>query len=359
MEAAVSIDAAGPATAATTLDASVPRAEDLWTQVPGLSDAVALVGFSGQMCALRKGGSIACYTADEKAPTEAPWGKISALSPATGLGGSSDGELCAIKKKGTVECLDLSDDAGKVVKIPGARNAVSIAADYISTCVLTTKGAVYCRYTDEMTGKVTGPAVRVKGLPPLVSIAAGEGTTGGIDRKGRLWSWDAEGGEEQELTPRSCKPERSYLAENRKKITCTEGAPVALKDVRALVMLPGDVSLKLFYALIGDHGVYAYVDKAQGDTRRISKDSMGARLINFVEDFPLPPNTERLLAAPPIGCSVAKDGAVQCWGDDNEIFGRTPRPTPIRSPVAIATNSEHLCALSKAGTVSCMSLFLR
>ncbi len=66
-------------------------------------------------------------------------------------------------------------------------------------------------------------------------------------------------------------------------------------------------------------GAYAYVGKAWGDKRGISKDSTGARLISFVEDFPLPPDTDRM-------------------------------------PSAIATDSEYLCALSEAGTVACMSL---
>lgn len=347
--AAAARDAATP-----SIDAATPPAS--WSEVPDLADAIALAPTSEKVCAVRRSGSIVCWAdiasadGEQSAPLRPT--PLAPLGPAVAIGGESSGDyLCAVRKSGAVHCRTVGQPEAKPVRVAGVRDAIAVAAHIELACALGRKGAVRCWKAGEEKTR----AATIKGLPPLVSMQMFGLETAGIDRKGGLWRWDSYGGERIEVSRRACEPGPAYLAEDRRSYKCKEAKPAPVDGVRGLVLQGGAETMDLFHALlVGDSGFYAYSDKAWGDKRPILKATGGAPILSFIEPFALPADTERILAASPIGCAVTRAGPVHCWG--GEPFGHTPKPTLMPPPTAIASDGYQLCALSVAGNVSCMSL---
>lgn len=129
-------------------------------RVRGLDDAVAVESSAYAICALRRGGQLACW-------------------------GGNGGQLGPILPAGGFEAPSA---------VPGIEGATSVSMGYSQTCVLL-EGAIQC-----LGATLRYRPTRVAGLIGVTQLATREHTSYAIDGERRLWVW-GEFGRRVELSP--------------------------------------------------------------------------------------------------------------------------------------------------------------
>lgn len=338
-----------------------------WERVPGLTDAVGLAAGTSEVCAVRRSGSVTCWGTEVDGDSYEEAVTLNAV-PVTGIdaavaiaGDRSAGTMCAVLRDGRAVCWHPSEsgeDAEPPARIAGLTGAVSIGVGDGLACAATRAGQVRCWVPNDP----DAAAKRVPGLPAVRDLQVGAFRACGIDRSQRLWCWDGADGRARQprLVRRTCSGGPRYLGEHDGAIedACTQAREAPLSGVRSLVLNGEMDSLALFHALVGNAGVFAYADTDTGESMLMPKPTPGAgppgrplpTMHDYVEPFPLPPDTERLVGDSSSGCAITSAAAVHCWGGP---FGQVPMPTALPSPTALASTHDLLCALVEVGQVRC------
>jgi hypothetical protein len=335
-----------------------------WEPVPGLTDAVDLAAGTSQVCAVRSAGSVVCWGTELDDESGEETVTLQTV-PVTGIdaavaiaGDQSSGTMCAVLRDGGAVCWqpDLAGEGAEPpVRVAGLTGAASIGVGDGLACAATRSGQVRCWVPHDP----DAAARRVPGLPALrdVQVAGFRGC--GIDRAQRLWCWDGADGraEQPRFARRTCRGGPRYLGEHDGAVedACTQAREAPLTGVRGLVLSGMTESMSLFHALVGKSAVFAYTDTDTGGSMLMPLWKRGPvaprpTLHDYVEPFPVPPGTERLVGDASSGCAITTAGAVHCWG---EPFGQVPVPTALQPPSAVASTHDVMCAQVEGGHVRC------
>lgn len=338
----------------------LPRAGH-WEPVPGLTDATGLAASWDRVCAARRSGQVVCFgaTFDDETSEEGPVtlqpvpaGVDAAVSIATD---GSGGTMCAVLRDGGAVCWDptmIGEDGEPPSRIRGIAGAVAIGVGDGIACTANRAGQVTCWVPDDP----DRAARRVQGLPVVRDMQVVGYRGCGIDTKQRLWCWDADRfrASQPGFARRTCRGGPRYLEAHQGEIAdaCSQTREAPLSGVRSLVLSGETESMALFHALLGNAGVFAYADTETGESMAAPKPSGAppATPHDFVEPFPLPVHTERLVGDSAAGCAITAARSVHCWGGP---FGPVPMPAELPPPSAVATSHHLMCALIEGGQVRC------
>ncbi|MBL9110884.1 MAG: hypothetical protein JNM74_16485, partial [Myxococcales bacterium] len=315
--------------------------EKSFVAAAGLTDAVQVVEASMSFCALRKGGTIACwgfnnggglgFPPDAKpcSSTKYPCTRVPTTIP--GLDDAVEVArafpLCARRANGEVHCLAYKDGVTSFRKVPLPAAAAQLAASLGTACALLADHTVHCwgddRYGQTGRGRLLESATAVK-VPELHDITHLDASLYGaaVGKDGNLVLW---GGE---------RPKK----------------PVNLSKVSKVA---GRCALRT------DGTVWCWGHNADG----ILGDATRTRPPNEDETDPrkVPglPDTIALASAhvASAACALDKLGTARCWGENFSVqlpgyplFGPLPKPVKLMGvPKLREVTTEY--ALDEAGGV--------
>jgi alpha-tubulin suppressor-like RCC1 family protein len=285
-------------------DTPVPVA----TRVTGLTDATALAAGSIHVCALRRGGTVAC------------WGNNTFGQ----IGGGSSG------------------DASAPVEVPGIAGATAIAAGTWFTCALRGNGTVACWGSNQFGQLGADPTVQgnsetpltVPGIAGATAITARGEHACALGDAGQVtcWGWN----DYQQLGNWSGSPAPAVVAGLGAATAISAGANHTCALVAGAVSCWG----------LNAGGVLGTLGISKTATPQPIPGIAGATAIT---------------AGARHACAL-RAGVVRCWGHNGlgELGDGTtddsPAPTQvsdITDAMAIATSSEHTCALLSGAAVRC------
>lgn len=345
---------------------SLPRV-GRWELVPGLSDVTALAATSHQVCAARRSGSVVCWgtTAEPETGLETVTldpVPVEGLDAAVAIAADRFGDtMCAALRDGNATCWYAGwggEEIEPPVRAVGVTGAVTISVGDGLACTGDRAGRVTCFGPNDP----DRPARRVPGLPAIHEMQVVGYRGCGIDRNQRLWCWDSDGARAQQarFARRTCRGGPRYLEAHEGAIAdaCTQAREAPLTHVRSLVLGGGIESLALLHALVGNAGVFGYADTDTGESMIPPKypgvgPTPPVRFHDYIEPFPLPAGTERLIGDAAAGCAISAAGAVHCWGGP---YGQLPIRTALPPATDVATNLHLMCALAEDGQVRCQLL---
>jgi alpha-tubulin suppressor-like RCC1 family protein len=267
-----------------------------------------------------------------------------------------------------------------------------VSAGALHTCALRGDGSVFC-WGDNTVGQLgdgtrdaSRSPVRVRDLPPAVSIAAGSRTTCASTEPGAVYCWGANAvgqlgnGEAANgyarpvrvLDVEDAQPTSSVLAER----TCAIGHDGALACWGRLAV-NGDDGRPLFgrddhrsaasasAVAIGETHECAVVDGRVHCRGLNSRGELGHGSEGPVLELTEVEGLDRVVSIA-VGlhhtCASRADGTLYCWGDNSRgqlgIVGEERAAAPARVDLPFAVRSvvagaEHTCVLSELGDVAC------
>jgi alpha-tubulin suppressor-like RCC1 family protein len=184
-------------------------------QVTGITDATAVAAGQGHSCALRRGGTVSCwgFNEDGELGNPAPWPRsptpvaVNGIDDAVAITAGAF-HTCAIRDGGSVACWGY-DHSGQLgdgatvsspspVTVTGIDDAVSIAGGRYHTCAVHRTGTVSCWGSNDYGAIGNGTdhnyfttPVAVTGLSDAVEVVAGDYDTCALRVNGRIACWGA------------------------------------------------------------------------------------------------------------------------------------------------------------------------
>ncbi|MFA6311860.1 MAG: hypothetical protein WCV99_14475 [Sterolibacterium sp.] len=367
---------------------SVPVVEDNPTLIAGLTDAVQVSTLMFYSCAVRRSGTVQCWSdfVGPQDPTPAP-GISNALQVVLGSPHS-----CALLANGEIVCLGNNDygqlgtgsllSSSSVVKVVGIADSISVAVGQYHTCAVAQAGAVRC-WGDFSQGQLgDGSAVKqakpllVTGIQTATDVSVGETHVCALLKGGEIACWG--------------QNENGKLGDGTSKDSTSPVRVVGIQDATAVAAgryhscaLLADRTVKCWGRNIsGQLGTGDFVDSLEGvavvglsDVKalaagnshtcalRVSGDVQcwGSNVYGelglpaSVREQPLPvtisgiDGARSLYATGTFSCALTAAGEVRCWGFDYGVDGRV-----WRMDVPLSTAIGPRCALTRWGAVWCM-----
>ena len=299
--------------------------------------------------------------------------RLTAIAAGGGFsGGNTEGHTCALLADATVQCWgnnasgQLGDGTNTNSSVPVQtklsetiffrgrpagffrRRAVAISAGRSHSCAILDTGRAVC-WGDNSSGQLgngtttnasTPVGVRLPTEARAIAISAGQNRTCAVLDTGSVLCWGANGF--GELGDGSTIERHSPAAvllpfPHRATAIVSKGndATCAILDDRSVVCW-------------GYNGYFAF--------------PLGIRDAAFEGIHPVPvqvtspggADTTAIASAANSSCTIAGDGSVTCWGDDNLFTGPATLPAD-RQAIAISGGRTHMCALLDDGSVICWS----
>ncbi len=281
-------------------------------RVTGISDATAVAMGQGHSCALRRGGTVACwgFNEDGELGTPAPWPRspqpvtVTGLTDAVAIAAGAF-HTCAIRRGGAVACWGYNHSgqlgngttvsSTSPVPVAGIDDATSIAGGRYHTCAVHRTGTMSCWGSNDYGAIGNGTdhnyyttPVTVTGMSDATQVVAGEYHTCARRATGRIACWGA-----------------NFTGELGNGTYDDSNVPVAVTGITDAVGVSA--------------GAYH-------------------------------------------GCAVHAAGTVSCWGVDigyvlmDGAYGYLTVPMPVdglTNAVTIASGESHACAIETDSTVSC------
>lgn len=339
-----------------------------WTEMTDL-DAVSLAATSEFICAVRRTGEVVCWghepTAEDAIERRFSYRlrPMPSFAPARAIAGQHDwAQVCTILRDGGAQCSTTDNDAGSIEErlatvepLNGVTDAVAIGITDFERCVLDGKGRVSCNSGGD------DQVERVTGIPAISALHVSGSQACGRDRRGRLWCWgDSHDSPEQpKFARRRCRGGPRHLEQHDGPIAeaCRQDAEAPLRGVRGFLPTGGAERMALFWAFAGKSGLHGYFDTDDGGSIAIRKGSGGLggrQMYKYVEEFPMPADTARLVGDVNIGCAVTRKRATHCWG---ELFGPLPIAVNLPGvPMDLVASSYHACMRSAKNRVYCQRI---
>ena len=368
-------------------------------------------------CALRSDGKVSCWGDDAG-------GALGQGEPADGAGrdrtgvrrvinvgdaidlASGDGFSCAVRKSGEVACWgrndngqlgDASKDASRATPGPIANveDAIAIAAEGASACVVRSTGAVLCWGVNDkgQLGRPAGPnqvrPVAIAKLEDATDVTLGLEHGCAVRRSGQVLCWGSDasgqlgdgagtrGGKVANLSDaaaldagraHTCALRRSgavacWGANDQGQIGNSAGAA----QLKTLVQVPAPVT-KLDDAseiAVGlDHGCARKRDGAAVCWGRNDAGQLGSGTASNVWTSRVPVKDLRGVVAldvGPVHACAAMDNRIACWGDNaagQGGFAAASATVPMvgvtgLDVASLALGRDHTCARLRSGEVAC------
>lgn len=283
--------------------------------VAGLTGVMALAVGNGHSCALKTGGSVACWgwgnvgqlgngtTTVDQTSTVA----VSGLTDAVALDANSN-HTCAVKSDGTVACWG-SNSGGELgdgtttarstpVTVTGLSSVTAIALGSTHSCALKSDGTVACwgsslygRLGNGVTAsQIFSSPVAVSGLSDAIALAAGDAHTCALKSDGSVacWGFNTNGELGNGTTTRS-------------------GTPVAVSGLANAIALASGYSHTCALKADNTLACWGYNPSGQvGNGSTVNQTSpvavaglSGVAAVGTGQDH---------------SCALKKDGSVLCWG---------------------------------------------
>ncbi|MFO0754909.1 MAG: hypothetical protein U0359_00340 [Byssovorax sp.] len=283
---------------------------------PIVRGAVDLAVNDAEVCALSAAGVVSCAGRSiaggpRRAPGEVA--EVPGLPPIKALAAGREG-ICALAEDGKVLCwgrMGPERGSGAPFEVPGIEGATAIAAQHRTVCALVTSGKVKC-LTDDLGKEASSPAQVIEGMPPLVAIAAGCGTSA----EGSLHCWGSRPRHRPALVP-------------------------GLADVQAIA---AGVSGTCALLSSGEVSCWGSFDLVPRGAREFGPTwapvPIGVRDATAIAMSEGPGQRYDL-------CWIDRAGEVLCRGEPGTV-----KPG-VRGATALAVGANHACALEKRGEVWC------
>jgi alpha-tubulin suppressor-like RCC1 family protein len=329
---------------------------------PIVRGAVDLAVSDVELCALSAAGVVSCagqsvFPGPRRAPGEVA--EVSGLPPITRLAAGREG-ICALATDGKVLCwgrIGPERRSGAPFEVPGIEGATAIAAQLQTVCAVVAGGKVKC-FTDQLGKHESSPAQLIEGMPPLVAIAAGCGTSAG----GSLHCWGSRPRHRPALVPGLAEVQAisagvsgtcALLASG--EVSCwgsfervPRGArefgptwapvPIGVRDATAIAMSEGP----------GQRYDLCWIDRAaevscRGEPGTVKPGVRGATALSVGANH---------------ACALRLDGEVWCWGgSDAPAFpggaDRAKKVTGLPAVASLDAGRFSTCAVDRAGEVWC------
>jgi alpha-tubulin suppressor-like RCC1 family protein len=370
---------------------------------------VAVASGARHTCALRNGGSVWCWGANESGQSGGQ-GRVSSDRPGAVVGLDDVAEIavgsnfsCARTQAGKIYCWgdnrqgQLGEGDGAVgvfssrpsaLRFAGAVTQLSLGENH--ACALDREGAVYC-WGDNRQHQVSAAdatirrlPTRVEGVPKFSAIAVGAEHSCGQSQNGEVWCWGTNRGNalgvgqmDQAVVPRRVPQVRGakYLAAGGNRTCIADGQAVYCWGARAdgavepspqRIMGVADLqglSVGVAHACLVRNNGQSYCWGANPDGRlgvgkRSSEPQTSPRAVADIRDF------TQVSAGSAHTCGIRRNGQIACWGSDaSGALGMgkidvemTDGLAPValeETPVKIASGAAFSCALSQVGHVWC------
>jgi len=322
--------------------------------VAGLGSVIDVSAGGIHTCAVLADGSARCwgygyqrqlgnpaYTGPARTPVP-----VIGLTNATGLSAAYS-QTCALRGDGSVWCWGTAGFVGNSVATPieGVTSAIAVAAGVDHGCALTTAGNVMCwggnrsgQLGDGTTNTRTVAAL-VPGINDAIAVGAGDQTSCALRRNGTVYCWGS--GSQGQL---------GFVgADSTSPIavpSINDASALAVGFAHACVLRSGGKATCWGASGSGATGVLQVVPTPPTEVAGIS----GATAIAASGGQSSPGRT----------CVVRADSSAACWGQGPLGNGVLQTDSPVRLPVAGATDAQsiaagnrHTCIVQSTGRVLC------
>ena len=363
----------------TTTLSSVP------VQVVGITDATAITAGTAHTCALHQDGKISCWgnnnwgqlgnrtdTWRSSVPVEVA--DITDATAVTAGGGlTPDGHTCALHQTGTISCWGSNnegqlgngtdDDSSVPVSVADIIDATAIAAGDLHSCALNERGAIFCWGKNEhgqlgnltytwwslVTGEWSWVPVEVADITDATAITTGgrihnevissKGHSCALHKGGTISCWG--------------NNDEGQLGNRTETDNWMPMEIVGITDATTITTGGGHTC-----ALHQDGKISCWGNNDYGQLgNRTDTDYRTPMEIVGITD------ATTISAGGGYTCALHKGGTISCWG--NNDYGQLGYETDtwwssepvevvdITDATAIATGTEHACALHQDGKISC------
>ena len=292
----------------TKIDKIIP------TSVLGLTGVVSLAVGSFSTCALKSDGTVSCWGYNVGDGTEVSKTSPTAVPSLSGVVSivASYVHTCALKSDGTVSCWgsngfgQLGDgsttDRFSPTNVPGLAGVKSIAVNRYNTCAVKSNGTVDCwgwnivgRLGDGTTTDRFSPTP-VLNLTGVVSVAVGYVHTCALKSNGKVNCWGSNFS--------------GQLGDTTTTDRSIPGADLSLINVASLSAGEDHTC-----ALGVEGKIRCWGSNADG---QVAPSSAATRLTAPVPVFGLPGAVTSVIAAARYTCALISNGAISCWGYNNQ-----------------------------------------
>jgi Regulator of Chromosome Condensation (RCC1) repeat protein/regulator of chromosome condensation (RCC1) repeat-containing protein len=349
-------------------DGSNPNSEPPLAPVP-IGNSTSIVAGGSAACAMVSDSGVTCWGYTGVPGSEAP-APVEGLTNVTAVSIGADWylntHLCALLSDGTVSCWG-SNRNGELgngtsgglsaipMTVPNLDGATAIAAGGGFTCAIVSGGTVTCwgdlSYTTNIDGgaQVSGPTV-VPSLSNAVSVAAGLYSACAVLADGSVSCW----GDNSSGQLGNGESGNSSL---------TPVKVVGLSGVSAVVV--GDT---FACALLSNDSVQCWGVQMDPAEAEIIDDGVATLFSTVPTAVPNLTGVTQIAAGQGFACAALSNGAVECWGNDEEgqlgngtSLDPTSNTTGEALPsmvfaydaAAVAAGDAFACALLSGGSVYC------
>lgn len=322
----------------------------------------AVAGGSTFSCAVRAGGTVWCWgynvdgalgngTFDNRSTMPV---QVTGITDATAVT-AGDGHACALRSGGTIACWGFNEDgqlgnptwprSPQPVAVTGIDDAVAIAAGGFHTCAIRAGGTVACWGYDHSgqlgDGTTTSSfvPVAVSGIDDAVSIAGGRFHTCAVHRTGTVSCWGS----------------NDYGALGNGTDHDYSTTPVTVAGIDDATRVDA-----------GDY--HTCVRRATGQVACWGANFHGGLGDGTYDDSNVPVTVSGITDATAVGtgsyhsCALRVGGSVSCWGYNfGGFLGIGPdgdvnlpgRVASIDGATALTVGDYHSCVIDADGTMSC------
>ncbi len=326
----------------------------------------------GRTCAVRAGGTVACWGGDEADLAHlAASGLDDVVALSAGDAGSVTPHTCVLHRSGRVSCWGPGDSGqlghggiaanhlpGRVLEIA---DAVAVSAGSGFTCAVHRRdGGVSCwgsnrlgQLGDGEQGTDRLQPHRVPRLSDVTAIASGDHHSCAVHRDGALscWGWIYHDEAVGVTTPGdvssvSIGGAQTCIVTDDGQVWCWHHLAIRPSQMTRIGVddaVKVAVSDDMACALRGDGTVWCWGDNRSGrlgDGTTVTRTAPAAvRGLRAAVDVAVSPGSSRVA---PHACAMHRDGSVSCWGgnelgqlaDGTRLGGHTPRRAAVPDAVA-------------------------